>query len=70
MRNPLEKHLDYDITKEPFFLDLWSGIALRNHISHGVVEKPISRNEAKDIFNTVEKAINAINMHSKEKGIE
>jgi hypothetical protein len=70
IHNEIEKYLDYDITNEPFFLELWTGIALRNQIVYNALSEPVSIELAKKMVMTMEKAINTINSHAKQKGFE
>jgi hypothetical protein len=69
LRNPLEQHLGYDISKEPFSLDLWGCIDLNNKIAFNEVHEKLTRDKADYVLSTIDAAIDSLNRHAKQKGI-
>jgi transcriptional regulator with XRE-family HTH domain len=74
LKEQLFLYFNYDITSETFYPDLMEYIALRNKIAHGLSinfsEIRGGRSKAGGVLATIETAINAINEHAKQKGIE
>lgn len=70
IQSELQKYLGYDISNEPFFLELRTFISLRDRIVHNAMAEPLSIEYARDAVYTLERVIDAINEHAKLKGIE
>ncbi|WP_117161189.1 hypothetical protein [Paraliobacillus sp. X-1268] len=65
---PIKRYLDYDIHEQPFYMELWRGMALRTKVLHGEQEE-VTKDQAKKVIEIVEMAIHSINEKAIEKNI-